>query len=80
MLTEQISSQYKLEDQYAELIEIRNMLGRFRRQRNEYRRAGLDELADKVEGGIQDNYVDSIRIIKEIQEKLPKLRDRRQKY
>jgi hypothetical protein len=75
LLTEQISSQDKIEDQYAELIEIRNILAILRRKRNEYRSAGLDELADKVEGYIQSNYVDSIRIIKEIQEKLPKLRD-----
>jgi hypothetical protein len=75
LLTEQISSQNKIEDQYAELIEIRNILGRLRRKRNDYRSAGLDELADKVEGDIQSNYVNSIRIIKEIQEKLPQLRD-----
>jgi PKD repeat protein len=63
----------QIEDEYAELIEIRNKLAILRRKRNEYRSAGLDELADKVEGDIQSNYVDSIRIIKEIQEKLPQL-------
>jgi PKD repeat protein len=62
-----------IEDEYDELIEIRNKIAILRRKRNEYRSAGLDELADKVEGDIQSNYVDSVRIIKEIREKLPKL-------
>lgn len=65
----------QIEDEYAELIDIRNNLAILRRKRNEYRRAGFDDLADKVEGDIQDNYVESIRIIKEIQEKLPQLGD-----
>ena len=63
----------QIEDEYAELIEIRNKLAVLRRKRNEYRSAGLDDLADKTEGLIQRNYGDSIRIIKEIQEKLPQL-------
>ncbi|NIO37115.1 hypothetical protein GTO27_05365 [Candidatus Bathyarchaeota archaeon] len=65
----------QIEDEYAELIEIRNKLAILRRKRKEYRSAGLDDLADKTEGLIQRNYVDSIRIIKEIQEKLPQLGD-----
>ncbi len=73
VIVEQISSEFKIEDEYDELIEIRNNLGILRRKRKEYRRAGLDELADKVQGDIQDNYVESIRIIKEIQEKLSQL-------
>ncbi|TET20575.1 hypothetical protein E3J74_02425 [Candidatus Bathyarchaeota archaeon] len=63
----------QIEDEYAELIEIRNKLAVLRRKRNEYRSAGLDDLADKTEGFIQSNYGESIRIIKEIQEKLPHL-------
>jgi PKD repeat protein len=63
----------QIEDEYAELIEIRNKLAILRRKRKEYRSAGLDDLADKTEGLIQRNYGDSIRIIKEIQEKLPQL-------
>jgi len=63
----------QIEDEYAELIEIRNKLAVLRRKRNEYRSAGLDDLADKTEGLIQSNYGESIRIIKEIQEKLPHL-------
>jgi PKD repeat protein len=63
----------QIEDEYAELLEIRNKLAVLRRKRNEYRSAGLDDLADKTEGVIQSNYGDSIRIIKEIREKLPQL-------
>jgi len=62
-IVEQTSSEYEIEDEYQELIEIRNRLGRLRRQRNENRSAGRDELADRAEAVIQRNYRDSIRII-----------------
>ena len=61
--SEQALTQYEIEDECEELIEIRNRLGRLRRQRNEHRSAGRDELADKAEAVIQRNYRDSIRII-----------------
>ncbi|TET20574.1 hypothetical protein E3J74_02420 [Candidatus Bathyarchaeota archaeon] len=71
-IAEQISSEYEIEDECEELIEIRNRLGRLRRQRNEHRSAGRDELADKTEDTIQSNYGESIRTMKQIQKKAPK--------
>ena len=65
-IVEQTSSQYEIEDECEELIEIRNRLGRLRRKRNEDRSAGRDELADKAEAVIQRNYRDSIRVIMRI--------------
>jgi len=68
---EQTSSEYEIEDECEELIEIRNRLGRLRRQRNEHRSAGRDELADKTEAVIQRNYSDSIHIIMRISARMP---------
>ncbi len=65
-IVEQTSSQYGIEDECEELIEIRNRLGRLIRQRNEHRSASRDELADKAEAVIQRNYRDSIHVIMRI--------------
>jgi len=68
-IVEQTSSEYEIEDEYEELIEIHHRLGRLRRQRNEHRSAGRDELADRAEAVIQRNYGDSIRIILRMRER-----------
>jgi hypothetical protein len=61
----------QIEDEYEELIEIRNTLRRLRKERNWNKRSGRYDLADKAEAVIQSNYVESINIIKEVREKLP---------
>ena len=61
----------QIEDKYEELIEIRNTLGRLRKEQKWIKRSGRYDLADKAEAVIQSNYVESINIIKEIREKLP---------
>ena len=73
LLAEQASSECEIEDNYDELIEIRNTIARLRISRNCSKKAGLYQDASKTEAVIQSNYVDSIKVIKEIQEKLPKL-------
>jgi len=57
----------QIEDEYNELIEIRNRLAILRRARDDYEKAGLTDLANKTESAIQRNYEETIRIIKEIQ-------------
>ena len=68
---ELVSIVEQCEGEFAELMEIRNSIAILRRNRDEDRRAGRDELADEAESDIQNNYVESIRIIREIQKNLP---------
>ena len=67
-LVEQSSSEYEIEDQYAELKEIKKNIARLRTERNNYKNAGHFQDASKTQSVIQSNYDNSIAVIKEIQQ------------
>ena len=65
-----VSSDYEIQEAYAELKTIRRTIARLRRQQDDYRNAGHLQDAHKNIDPIQRNYENSIEIIKEILEKL----------
>ncbi|MFX1441707.1 MAG: PKD domain-containing protein, partial [Promethearchaeota archaeon] len=69
VLKELITASEKIDEEYAELFEIRNTIARLRRERNYSKKAGLETDASKYTAYIQSNYQDLIRIIKKIRKK-----------
>ena len=68
-----ILSEYGIDDEHSELIEIQNTLAILRKRRYRNKLGGYEELVDKVERVIQRNYREAIGIIKEIQENFTQL-------